>query len=125
MAFTLKRLLKKISALDEAVTVCGTVKKLLSSIESEAPIADNRRLRVFNEILKKNISVLDTAENMVSYADLTGVDSDSLLGLPSSILTATEQLVVSSSSSPSSDFSGMVTEPFLQLTVEEAIEPDL
>ena len=64
-------------------------------------------------------------ENTVSYADLTGVDSDSLLGLTSSILTATEQLVASSSSSPSSDFSGMVTEPFLQFTVEEAIEPDL
>ena len=68
---------------------------------------------------------MKTVENIVSYADLTGVDSDSLLGFPSSILTATEQLVVSSSSSPSSDFSGMVTEPFLQLTVEEAIEPDL
>ena len=57
--------------------------------------------------------------------DCFGTDSDNLRGRSPSILTATEQFALSSSSSPSSDFSGIVTEPFLQLIEELAMEPDL
>lgn len=108
----------KVSALEEAVTVCGTVKKFSSIEDEDSPQEDRRRF--FKPLLQGLGPEDDNLWSLIgccSWSQL--VCSDAL------ILTETLAVSSSSSSSPSSAFSGIVTEPFRQFGDEETMEPDL